>query len=167
MTERLHSDSDPYWLLAQLWSLGLQNSWLADNCNWERTIVLKAFFMHMMAPPCKENIALTPGVCCCCCRCCCLWQCSRQSEPGRSNSLHQLSSLFSLISDFLSHTERCVWSRLKHTRWPFDRNDRNGMHFCFYSHYTIIRCWRRRWRPKMKLWLQGHSVATRGVTGGS
>lgn len=78
------------------WRLGLQNSWLADNHNWERTIVLMAFFMHMMVPQCKENIVNSPGVCCCCC----LWQCSRQSEPVRSNRLHQLPSLRSLFLIF-------------------------------------------------------------------
>lgn len=76
------------------------------------------------------------------------------------------------ISDFLSHSEDCFWSRLKHAHWPVDRNDRNGVPSCFLpdslsSSYTIIRCRKRRWRPKMKLWLWGHSVDNRGVSRGS
>lgn len=61
----------------------------------ERTIVLAAVFLHMMAPHCKENIALSPGVYRC------LWRCSRQPEPEKlSYSLHQLPSLLPLFLIF-------------------------------------------------------------------
>lgn len=113
-----------------------------------------------------DGSSVSLGVCCCCC---CLWRCGQQTEPVRGNSLPKPSFC---IWDSLSHSEECFWSRLKHARWRFDRNDRNGMPSCFLldslsSNYTIIRRRRQRWRQKMKLWLWGHGVDNRGVSRGS
>lgn len=166
MTERLHSDSDPYWLLAQLWRLRLQNSWLADNYNWEDHCAHGRLHAHDGSSVQGKYCSFTG---------CLLLLVAMQQAVWTGKSELQLAPVAkpsSFISDFPSRSEACFCSRLNHVHPAFDRDDRNGrvsfvLPISPRSNHANTRCRRRRGKPKTKLRLWGHTVDNRGVSRGS